>query len=777
MKTMIRVVNSLFAKPAQFFLAGVGIALATTIVTTISLYQMRLDAMAQACDATQNLAMSVQKETEHTLDLYQRAMWDIMDGAETSHAFNLPPEVEHRLAFRSARSKTGPGVLFATDAKGNLVLDSRSVVPRHINVSDRDFFQVQQRRNDAGVYLSRPMLARADDNEPSIALSLRLEDSQRRFAGIVAGTLRLSYFRELFDGSILGRHGTITLMRTDGTVLMRHPYKASDIGISLAGAGNFRALAQSDELTYVNTAVIDHVQRLYSTRRIGPYPLVVVVGLATDDIYAEWRKRAMTIGIVTAILDVIFILLSLLFSRQLQKRLTMERQLQRLAWFDTLTGLPNRAGLQRETRRILMDANRKASSVATLFVDLDRFKRVNDTQGHSVGDEALKEIARRLRDQLRSEGVIGRLGGDEFLALLPNCNAPRAAYVAERILQAVYQPVVINSAHDIRIMLGASIGISLYPRDGLDAETLLRKADIAMYHAKSAGRNQVRFHAPEYERQAKEDLELEIALQRALQEKTLRVAYQPKVDASGALRGAEALVRWYHDKQGFISPDYFIAIAEEGGLIAELDAWVLGEACRQLAEWRDHGLGVPHVSVNVCAADFKRPDYPEFIAATLEAHGLKPGDLILEMTERVVFDESADDIRSSLDAIHALGIGLSIDDFGTGYSSLSYLHRLPFKELKIDKSFVRGIGGNSMAESLAKSVINLGNVLDMTVTAEGVETTEQRDFLNRHGCHLYQGYLFSPPMPPADFAAWIEAHPQRTLPNEPPPSVDAMERA
>ncbi|MGF6651788.1 EAL domain-containing protein (putative c-di-GMP-specific phosphodiesterase class I) [Paraburkholderia youngii] len=276
-----------------------------------------------------------------------------------------------------------------------------------------------------------------------------------------------------------------------------------------------------------------------------------------------------------------------------------------------------------------------------------------------------------------------------------------------------------------------------------------------MYRAKSSGRNQLRFYAPEYEREAKEQLELEIALQRALRGDALHVVYQPKVDATGVLRGVEALVRWDNDGQGSIAPDRFIAIAEESGLIAEMDAWVMGEACRQLAEWRAEGLEIPNMSVNVCAADFKHPDYPGFVTDTLKSHGLLATDLTLEMTERVLFDESVDDIRKTLDAIQALGIALSIDDFGTGYSSLSYLHRFAVKELKIDKSFVQGIGRDQMAESLAQTLIHIGEILKLTVTAEGVETQAQRDFLGTYGCHLYQGFLFSRPLAPSDLACWM----------------------
>ena len=759
---MIRITSALLAKPAMVIIAGIGITLATTGVTAVSLYQMGLDAMAQARDAAQNLVLSLQKETERNLDICQLAMRNVVTSVETPSILQLTPNARHLVAFSAANNVRELGAIFAADAGGNAFLDSRWVLPPKLNVSDRDYFQVQQKQKGAGLYLSKPFSPRlGNSGQTAIALSLRLDDANGRFAGIVAGTIRLSYFRQLFEGSILGDHGTLTLLRTDGTVLMRQPYRSTDIGSSLAGGHSFPPLVQSNQGTYVDVAVLDHIERLYSFRRIGNYPLVVVVGLATDDIYAGWRKRAFAIGMVTVILDALTIMLCLMFSGQLRRRFAMERQLNTLAWFDALTGLPNRAHLNKETLRILTDASRNSSQFAILFIDLDRFKRVNDTQGHSAGDEVLSEISRRLQNYVRGEDVIGRLGGDEFLAVLKNCDAHRAAHVAGRILRTLYQPITVNVNYDTSITLSASIGVSLYPHDGQDADTLLRNADMAMYKAKSTGRNQVHFYAPVYERQAKEQLELEIALQRALRGRALSVAYQPKVDATGTLRGAEALVRWSDEKLGIVPPDRFIAIAEESGLIAELDAWVLGEACSQLAKWRAEGIDVPNISVNVCADDFKRPNYAGFIAHTLQAHGLAPADLILEMTERVMFDESADDIRASLDTVHALGIALSIDDFGTGYSSLSYLHRFPVKELKIDKSFVGGIGADPMAESLTQTVINIGNVLRLRVIAEGVETQAQRDFLHDHGCLVYQGHLYSAPLPPGEFALWVEMHRQR----------------
>ncbi|RDS84098.1 bifunctional diguanylate cyclase/phosphodiesterase [Dyella psychrodurans] len=730
----------------------------------VSLYQMRRDAMSQARDATENLASSLEKETERNLDVFQLAMREVATSIKTPTLLRLPLDVRQLVAFSTISDAKELGTLSATDAAGNFILDSRSPVPRKLNVSDQDYFQVQQQSRDIGLYLSKPFIPKTGDSrQPTIALSLRLEKEDGQFAGIVAGTLRLNYFHDMFKDAILGQHGTITLLRTDGTVLMRQPYHPGDVGSTLAGGHSFLPLVQSDQGSYVDVAVLDHIERQYSFKRIGKYPLIVVVGFATEDIYAGWHRRAVAIGAVTVVIDVLSIWLSLMFASLLRRRLEMESQLQQLAWFDSLTGLPNRIQLQREAGRILAHAKQNASDFATLFIDLDRFKRVNDTQGHAVGDEVLREIAERLRKHVHTGDSISRLGGDEFLAILQDCDVLKAMHVAERILHTVREPIALDSKRDTRITISTSIGIAMYPYDGLNIDVLLRNADMAMYQAKSAGRNRIHFYAPEYERKAREHLDLEIALQRDFEAKVLSVVYQPRVDATGMLCGAEALVRWYNDKMGFIPPDYFIPIAEESGLIAELDAWVLGEACRQLAAWRASGLAVPSISVNVCAMDLKRSDYPGFVTRTLEAHGLAPDDLILEMTERVMFDEAADDIRTSIDEIHAMGVTLAIDDFGTGFSSLNYLHRFPIKELKIDKSFIQGIGESMTSESLAQTIINIGKTLKLTVVAEGIETQAQRDFLSRHDCDLYQGHLFSPPLPPDDFALWAVKQSHVTL--------------
>lgn len=440
--------------------------------------------------------------------------------------------------------------------------------------------------------------------------------------------------------------------------------------------------------------------------------------------------------------------------------LTLEREearahIHQLAFFDTLTGLPNRAMLRGRAERTLVEMDRGAAPLAVLFIDLDRFKRVNDTQGHAAGDELLREVTRRLLSEVRGDDLVGRLAGDEFVAVLPHCNAEHAALTAERLLAEMAEPMALGG---MSVSTGASIGIAMFPEDGQNIDTLLRHADMAMYQAKNDGRGRLRFFSDEMNRAAQERLALESALREALQGGGLRLHYQPQMDcrASHHLMGVEALARWTHPRFGEVAPLRFIALAEECGLIGQLGRWVLGEACRQFADWRRRGVLVPRVAVNVSPHDFRDPEFPATVAGLLREHGLTPADLTLELTESVMLDTSSPAL-AILEQVHALGVRLSLDDFGTGYSSLSYLHRLPIDEIKLDKSFVRDLATSPVAQALINTVVRIGDSLSLTVVAEGVETALQHAFLAERDCPVVQGYLFSRPLAPEALERWIEA--------------------
>ncbi|CUI54541.1 sensor domain-containing protein [Achromobacter kerstersii] len=441
--------------------------------------------------------------------------------------------------------------------------------------------------------------------------------------------------------------------------------------------------------------------------------------------------------------------------------LALEREeararIRQLAFYDELTGLPNRNLLLAQAEQAVARAEPERKRVAVLFLDLDRFKQVNDTLGHPIGDALLRDVAQRLRRLARPADIVGRLSGDEFVMLMPDFEHGRLTAAAEHILVALAQPFSVGG---ITLNPSVSIGISVFPENGRDMDTLLRHADMAMYQAKTAGRNRISFFSAEMNRQAQERLALEAALRDALEAKALRLHYQPQVGLkNGSLYGVEALARWRHPTLGDISPVRFVPLAEECGLIGDLGDWALREACSQLSIWRNNGLRVPSVSVNLSATNFHNLNLPRMIAATLAEFGLAPADLMLEITEGVVLDATAGTLRTIAE-LHRLGVRLSMDDFGTGYSSLGHLRRLIVDELKLDRSFVQGLESDDAARALTSAVIRIGESLSLPVVAEGVENEEQRRFLIEQGCAAGQGFLFSPPLPANDLEEWLRGRP------------------
>jgi diguanylate cyclase (GGDEF)-like protein/PAS domain S-box-containing protein len=444
-------------------------------------------------------------------------------------------------------------------------------------------------------------------------------------------------------------------------------------------------------------------------------------------------------------------------ARDISERKATEQRIRYMASHDALTRLPNRALLQDRIQQTLKQNQRRNIKAAILFIDLDKFKIINDTLGHDMGDGLLKEAATRLLASVRSEDTVARQGGDEFIILLANIKDPTdAGFIAQKILNAMSQAFVINGKE---LHISASVGITIYPDDGNDMDTLLKNSDIAMYHTKEAGRNNYHYFSEKMNKQASEKQFLSTELRHAVERKQLSLVYQPVVDTlSDEMSGMEVLLRWHHPELGHISPVEFIPLAEESGAILPIGEWVFRTACMQMRDWQRQGYDVPRLAINLSAKQFYQKNLIENLSLILEQTGIDASKIGIEITESMLVHD-IDEVVVTLLKLSNMGVEISIDDFGTGYSSLSYLKRFPIKKLKIDKTFVDDITTHPDDAAIVKAIIAMAHSLSMKVVSEGVETAGQLEFLRRYGCEHYQGYLYSKPLP----AAQIEEKLRRSI--------------
>ena len=455
-------------------------------------------------------------------------------------------------------------------------------------------------------------------------------------------------------------------------------------------------------------------------------------------------------------------------AQDITERKRMEDEVRKLALYDPLTGLPNRLLFREELERAMLRAKRSGTMIGVLFLDLDKFKRINDSLGHDNGDHLLREIAARLRHSARGEEVVARFGGDEFTMLIgPLKNADEASRVAQRIVRAFAEPVQLQGQE---LFASTSIGISLYPTDATDASELIKNADTAMYAAKSMGRNGYQFYDRSMNESTLAKLEFDVAMRRGLSRGEFVLHYQPRIDTrTNQVAGCEALIRWNHPVQGLILPGQFIGIAEESGFIIPMGKWVIDQACWRQRAWRDMGLPRIPIAVNLSALHFVRPEIVADIHEALTRHGLEGRDLELEVTETVFMQDTAVS-AGILGDLSAMGIKVIIDDFGVGFSSMNYLQRMPVNALKIDRSFVSQAPHNNRNGAIVKAIVAMATSLELGVIAEGVETAEEEEFLMRIGCHEMQGYWFGHPVPEKEFA-------QRHLVAERPVAAIASNRS
>ena len=495
----------------------------------------------------------------------------------------------------------------------------------------------------------------------------------------------------------------------------------------------------------------------YTGMAAANFPQGSFCGAAFDGLSG---KGLDTLVLVSSLAVLVIALLTSIFDARLEARTAVlatslsqaNEELTQLALHDTLTGLPNRILLADRISQAMAETTEQGGFFSLMFIDLDGFKPVNDAFGHHVGDLLLREVALRLREQLRSQDTLARIGGDEFVLLVRLGEPDDAPRVAARQVSLLSKPFRVGE-HDLQI--SASVGIALFPGNGLTAEELLMNADAAMYHAKGAGKNGYSFFDVSMNTNARKQLQLLQDLRQALVQMQFRLYYQPKFDAStGQPVGAEALLRWEHPQQGLLLPEDFIELAEKTGLIIPIGEWVLNEACRQMRVWFDEGYTHWRIAVNLSALQFCYSGLVDSVASALERHQLPANSLTLEITETTAMSD-ADASMTVLQRLSQMGVDLSIDDFGTGYSSLMYLKRLPANELKIDRGFVRDLEHDSDDAAIVSAIVALGQALGLRIVAEGVETDLQQSFLTTLGCDALQGFLLGEPRPAEQFMADI----------------------
>lgn len=646
-----------------------------------------------------------------------------------------------------------PDLLFTisiADANGDVMASTRPSEPTQI--SERESFRRLLQSDTLSV--GRPR-QRPNTTEWTLEFGRRLNAADGGFAGVVLLAVDAAYFVSGYESSKLGKHGVLGLLGTDGVFRARRSGDSVSAGDRVDYASVVSSAEAQDRVGLASSAW-DGVRRYTSARQLYDFPLAVVVGLSAEEQMAGaernariylWRAFAasLVVVLVVAALGGLSSQLARTRQRALDEQIAHAARVEYLAYHDGLTALPNRSLFSKLLNQGISQARRYDRRLAVLFLDLDRFKHINDTLGHEAGDELLKEVAKRLRNCVRESDTVARLGGDEFVVLLPELDVEKyAATVAQKILSAVARPFLLLG-REFRVT--ASIGISTYPQDGPDEETLRKNADIAMYQAKSEGKNNFQFYSEKLNAYSLQRLTLESGLRHALERNEFRLHYQVKRDVrSDRVTGVEALLRWQHPDLGMVAPMQFIPVAEETGLIVPIGKWVLRSACQQHAAWRQRGLPRLSIAVNLTSRQFSDERLVDDLTAILADTGMDPNLLELEITESLLMRDVEKNLQM-LKRLKDIGVRIAIDDFGIGYSLLSTLKQFPLDTVKIDRSFIRDVTSVPEDQALTEAIIAMGRSLGLTVVAQGVETAEQADYLRQNACDQFQGFYVSRPVP------------------------------
>jgi diguanylate cyclase (GGDEF)-like protein len=667
------------------------------------------------------------------------------------------PAGRHTLADLKHKGLLPPDLLFTVsiaDAKGVIQESTRPI--REGTITDQEAFR-KQRDGDV-FFIGR--LPRGPTGEAKLQFSRRLNDSNGTFDGVVIVSIGADYFVSGYEAAKMGEHGVLGLVGADGVFRVRRTGDSLVSGDVIDYASALAELGDENTDAAVTTNSWDGARRWTSARELYGFPLAVVVGLSVDEQMAGAHRQSREYMGWAALGSVLVVLLTGVLGRmswqlvqgrlrESEIRLEHAERVEYLAYHDGLTGLPNRSMFSKLLGQSISEAHRYERRQAVAFLDLDRFKQINDTLGHEAGDKLLQEVALRLRGCVRDSDTVARLGGDEFVVLLPElADEKDAAIVAQKILAAVARPFDLMG-QEFRVT--ASIGISTYPQDGLDEQTLTKNADIAMYQAKEEGKNNFQFYSEKLNANSLERLALESSLRHALERSEFCLHYQAKREiASGKITGMEALLRWNHPDLGTVAPMQFIPVAEETGLIVPIGKWVLKTVCLQSVKWRKLGLPPLSIAVNLTARQFLDEQLLTDVASIIAETGMDPRLLELELNESLLIHDVENTLRI-LTGLKALGVRIAVDDFGTGYSSLAMLQRFPLDTIKIDRSFMRDFVGTKEDTGLADAIIAMGKSLSLTVVAQGVETKEQAEQLRLHACDELQGFYFKRPLPVDEF--------------------------
>jgi diguanylate cyclase (GGDEF)-like protein len=641
-----------------------------------------------------------------------------------------------------------------------LIASTAGAIPKPVDLSDREHFRIHQLSNDDLLYISKPVLGRVS-RQWTLQITRRLNHPDGSFAGVVVVSEDPSYFTsDFYNVASIGRDGVVAVISDNGSVLARSTgVGAGTTSVHLDGRltkqvdgngdvrGGFTASGvypTSEHASGIYVDPIDNVTRIVSYRHIDGYPLGVLVGLSQAEEFTDFNHTRRVYLLMATFISLAMLGFFAVATGLIGKLLGREREMTHLVEYDLLTGLRNRySTLQMLRHDVAKPEN--VGRLALLFIDLDNFKTVNDTLGHNAGDIVLQMTASRLAETVSDNGMLSRIGGDEFVVVVKGADVERQAVeLAEAVSHMFATPFDVRGS---AFVLHASIGIALYSVSSESEIDLLKKADLAMYSAKDAGKNCYQFYSPQLSHRADHLMKWEQQLRVALAQDQLFLAYQPKIDLTRrCITGFEALARWNHPQHGLIPANEFIPVAESTGLIVPIGDFVIHTACRQLAVWQRQGYDGLSLAVNISAVQFWRGDLLETVAAAIRESGIEPGKLELEITETVMM-EFPDIVAEKISALKRLGVRIALDDFGTGYSSLSYLNRFAVDTLKVDRSFIQAIPHDRSVCVMVSAIINLARSLGLTVVVEGTETEEQVAWLSRLGPIEAQGFLFSRAVP------------------------------